>query len=176
MKLSQNSGVPIYQQIADQFKNDILNGKFEDGEYLAEFRSPFNSRNNLGYIHNIYHEYFDKYFKNYNYDRDKLIDNTTRHIFEINDLPKKPAPRKDATLPMNSSKLLSNIQTIYEAIQKAKNEHYDIILVDTAGRLQNKFNLMEELTKIDKDLLQAIADIHEIPEGAYNIRKVFPTW
>ena len=37
--------------------------KFEDGEYLAEFRSPFNSRNNLGYIHNIYHEYFDKYFK-----------------------------------------------------------------------------------------------------------------
>lgn len=37
--------------------------KFEDGEYLAEFRSPFNSRNNLGYIHNHYHEYFDKYFK-----------------------------------------------------------------------------------------------------------------
>jgi len=37
---------------------------------------------------------------------------------------------------------------VYEAIQKAKNESYDIILVDTAGRLQNKFNLMEELSKI----------------------------
>lgn len=37
---------------------------------------------------------------------------------------------------------------IYEAIQKAKNENYDVILVDTAGRLQNKFNLMEELSKI----------------------------
>lgn len=37
---------------------------------------------------------------------------------------------------------------VYEAIQKAKNENYDVILVDTAGRLQNKFNLMEELTKI----------------------------
>ncbi len=37
---------------------------------------------------------------------------------------------------------------VYEAIQKAKNENYDIILVDTAGRLQNKFNLMEELKKI----------------------------
>lgn len=37
---------------------------------------------------------------------------------------------------------------IYEAIQKAKNENYDVILIDTAGRLQNKFNLMEELTKI----------------------------
>lgn len=37
---------------------------------------------------------------------------------------------------------------VYEAIQKAKKEHYDVILVDTAGRLQNKFNLMEELSKI----------------------------
>lgn len=37
---------------------------------------------------------------------------------------------------------------VYEAIQKAKDEHYDVILVDTAGRLQNKFNLMEELSKI----------------------------
>lgn len=37
---------------------------------------------------------------------------------------------------------------VYEAIQKAKAENYDVILVDTAGRLQNKFNLMEELAKI----------------------------
>ena len=37
---------------------------------------------------------------------------------------------------------------VYEAIQKAKNDGYDVILVDTAGRLQNKFNLMEELSKI----------------------------
>lgn len=37
---------------------------------------------------------------------------------------------------------------VYEAIQKANAEKYDVILVDTAGRLQNKFNLMEELKKI----------------------------
>lgn len=37
---------------------------------------------------------------------------------------------------------------VYEAIQKSRNEKYDVILVDTAGRLQNKFNLMEELSKI----------------------------
>lgn len=37
---------------------------------------------------------------------------------------------------------------VYETIQKARNEAYDVILVDTAGRLQNKFNLMEELAKI----------------------------
>lgn len=37
---------------------------------------------------------------------------------------------------------------VYEAIQKGINENYNVILVDTAGRLQNKFNLMEELSKI----------------------------
>lgn len=37
--------------------------RFEDNEYLAEFRSPFNSKNNMGYLHNVHHEYFDKYFK-----------------------------------------------------------------------------------------------------------------
>ena len=37
---------------------------------------------------------------------------------------------------------------VYEAIEKAQRENYDVILVDTAGRLQNKFNLMEELAKI----------------------------
>lgn len=37
---------------------------------------------------------------------------------------------------------------VYEAIQKARSEHYNVVLIDTAGRLQNKFNLMEELSKI----------------------------
>ena len=37
---------------------------------------------------------------------------------------------------------------VFETIEKAQKEHYDVILVDTAGRLQNKFNLMEELKKI----------------------------
>ena len=51
---------------------------------------------------------------------------------------------------------------VYEAIQKAQNEKYDIILVDTAGRLQNKFNLMEELSKIksviDKNAQDALRE------------------
>lgn len=36
--------------------------RFEDGEYLAEFRSPFNSCHNLGYLHNQHHPYWDRYF------------------------------------------------------------------------------------------------------------------
>lgn len=38
MKISQTSGIPIYQQIADSFRADILAGKFKDGEYLPSIR------------------------------------------------------------------------------------------------------------------------------------------
>lgn len=38
MKILQNSGVPIYQQIAEQFKADILAGKMRQGEYLPSIR------------------------------------------------------------------------------------------------------------------------------------------
>ena len=38
MKLLQNSGVPIYQQIAEQLKADILAGKMKEGEYLPSIR------------------------------------------------------------------------------------------------------------------------------------------
>ena len=38
MKISQSSGVPIYQQIADHFRSEILAGKYEQGEYLPSIR------------------------------------------------------------------------------------------------------------------------------------------
>ena len=39
---------------------------------------------------------------------------------------------------------------MYTALEKAKNEDYDIVLIDTAGRLQNKVNLMNELDKVNR--------------------------
>lgn len=39
---------------------------------------------------------------------------------------------------------------VYDGLEKAKNENYDVVLIDTAGRLQNKVNLMNELSKINK--------------------------
>ena len=39
---------------------------------------------------------------------------------------------------------------IYDGLQKAKEEKFDVVLIDTAGRLQNKINLMNELDKINK--------------------------
>jgi fused signal recognition particle receptor len=39
---------------------------------------------------------------------------------------------------------------IFDAIKKAKEENIDVLLIDTAGRLQNKVNLMNELNKINR--------------------------
>ena len=39
---------------------------------------------------------------------------------------------------------------VYEAIRRAKETGVDVILCDTAGRLQNKVNLMKELEKMNK--------------------------
>lgn len=38
MKILQNSGVPIYKQIAEQFESDILAGIYPQGEYLPSIR------------------------------------------------------------------------------------------------------------------------------------------
>lgn len=38
MKILQNSGVPIYKQIAEQFEADILAGVYPQGEYLPSIR------------------------------------------------------------------------------------------------------------------------------------------
>ncbi len=39
---------------------------------------------------------------------------------------------------------------IFDGVSKAYNENYDVVLIDTAGRLQNKDNLMKELEKMNK--------------------------
>ncbi len=39
---------------------------------------------------------------------------------------------------------------VYDGLLSAKAKHEDVVLIDTAGRLQNKSNLMEELKKINK--------------------------
>ncbi|CAP18261.1 cell divison protein FtsY homolog [Candidatus Phytoplasma mali] len=45
---------------------------------------------------------------------------------------------------------------IFEGLQLAKKENYDVVLCDTAGRLQNKLNLMSELSKIRRVILKVL--------------------
>ena len=46
----------------------------------------------------------------------------------------------------------------FDAAKKAKDENYDIVIIDTAGRLHTKKNLMEELGKINRTVLKEIPD------------------
>ena len=47
---------------------------------------------------------------------------------------------------------------IYDALELAKKDNYDMVMIDTAGRLQNKSNLMEELAKINRVIKKVIPD------------------
>ncbi len=47
---------------------------------------------------------------------------------------------------------------MFDAIKKAQQEKYDILLCDTAGRLQNKVNLMNELAKMKRVLSSVLPD------------------
>ena len=62
--------------------------------------------------------------------------------------------RINASVVSSSSKDPSSV--IYDALEKADNEEYDVVLVDTAGRLQNKDNLMKELEKINRVIKKII--------------------
>ena len=47
---------------------------------------------------------------------------------------------------------------VYDGMTKAIDEDFDIVLIDTAGRLQNKVNLMKELEKLNRVISKFIDD------------------
>ena len=47
---------------------------------------------------------------------------------------------------------------MYDGLEKAKSEDYDVVLIDTAGRLQNKDNLMRELEKVNRVIQKLVPD------------------
>ncbi len=52
---------------------------------------------------------------------------------------------------------------VYETLQQAVKENIDVVLIDTAGRLHNKINLMNELSKVKRVMQKVIPDApHEV--------------
>jgi fused signal recognition particle receptor len=49
---------------------------------------------------------------------------------------------------------------VYQGCQKYIDDNYDILIIDTAGRLQNKVNLMNELSKMKKIIHKKLSDKH----------------
>ncbi len=52
---------------------------------------------------------------------------------------------------------------IFDAVQAAKQRNVDVLICDTAGRLQNKVNLMEELSKMFRVIRR------EVPEAPHEV-------
>ena len=48
---------------------------------------------------------------------------------------------------------------VYDAINAAKSRNADVLLIDTAGRLHNKKNLMDELAKIDRVINRELPNV-----------------
>lgn len=60
----------------------------------------------------------------------------------------------ETTVISSTSKDPSSV--MYDGLEKAVKEDYDVVLIDTAGRLQNKENLMRELEKVNRVIQKII--------------------
>ncbi len=66
-----------------------------------------------------------------------------------------------ADVPMIGGKEGSDpASVVFDAVNAAKARHVDVLLVDTAGRLHNKKNLMEELRKMNRIIDREFPDAH----------------
>ncbi|GEO78959.1 Signal recognition particle-docking protein FtsY [Companilactobacillus mindensis DSM 14500] len=62
-------------------------------------------------------------------------------------------------VPVQASKAHTDpASVVYDAVERAVKEDFDILLVDTAGRLQNKEGLMRELEKIKRVITRELPD------------------
>lgn len=122
--------------------------RFDDGEFLAFFRSPFNSKNNLSYLHNVYSENMQKYFNlgkqciavNMNgtdfQDRNNGSDQDSDFGFTTNQLD----------IVEHARKCYLNYPTIVNNIPKEKNIYS---------------NTLDDYAKIDNGLAESQTDIGE---------------
>lgn len=112
--------------------------RFADGEYLAEFRNPFNSRNNMGYLHNVYSDKLQRYF---NFGKQIIAINMIGTDFQ--DRNNGSDQDSDSIYTTNSAPIVahakycySHYPTIVNNIPKDKN-HYDNTPLDYA-KVDNK--------------------------------------
>ncbi len=67
-------------------------------------------------------------------------------------------------VPIVKQKMGSDPASVaFDTLQSAKSQNADVVLIDTAGRLHNKVNLMNELTKVKRVMQKQIPDApHEV--------------
>ena len=123
-------------------------GRFDDGEYLAEFRSPFNSKNNLGHLHNVYNDKFFRYF------------NFGKQIIAINMIGTDFQDKNNGSDQDSDSIYTTNQKNIVE-YAKYCCEHYPTIVNNIPKEKNHYNNTLEDFATIDSNLAAANRAIGE---------------
>lgn len=122
--------------------------RFEDGEYLAGFRSPFNGKYNLTYMHNIYDERFKKYF------------NFGKQIIAVNMIGTDFQDRNNGSDQDSDFQYVTNQQDIVEHARNCYMKYHTI--VNNIPKESNKYqNTMDDYALIDNNLAKSQTDIGE---------------
>jgi len=122
--------------------------RFNSGEHLAFFRSPFNSKNNLTYLHNVYHKKLDKYF------------NLGRQIIAVNMIGTDFQDRNNGSDQDSDSGYTTNQKNIVEHARKCYRDYPTI--VNNIPKDQNVYKkTMDDYARIDNGLANSQLDIGE---------------
>lgn len=137
----------------DTFSNEFgtiqcYTERFSDGEYLAFFRSPFNSKNNLAYLHNTYSDKMKKYF------------NLGRQCVAINMIGTDFQDRNNGSDQDSDFGFTTNQTNIVEHARKCYLNYPTI--VNNIPKEKNIYgNTMDDYAKIDNGLAKSQTDIGE---------------
>lgn len=142
--------------------------RFKPGEYLACFRSPFNSKNNMGYLHNVYDVRFDQYF---NFGKQIIAVNMIRTDFQ--DRNNGSDQDSDSIYTTNQLDIVNyaaycykNYPTIVNNIPKEKN-HYDNTLLNYS-RIDNNLAAAQLAIGESSNLAQiCLTYTYNFPEQKY---------
>lgn len=122
--------------------------RFDNGEYLAGFRSPFNGKYNLVYLHNKYDDKFKKYF------------NFGRQIIAINMIGTDIQDRANGCDMDSDFLYTSNQKDIVEHARKCY-LNYPTIVNNIPKELNKYKNTMGDYALIDNNLAKSQTDIGE---------------
>ena len=116
--------------------------RFDDGEYLACFRSPHNSKNNISHLHNVYSEEYFKYF------------DLGEQIIALNVLHTPIQDRMNGCDFDSDSGYVTNQEDIVKCAKRAYINYPTI--VNNIPKDKNKYNnTLETFARIDNTLSHA---------------------
>ena len=122
--------------------------RFDNDEYLAAFRSPFNSKNNMGYLHNVYSDNMKKYF------------NFGKQIIAVNMIHTCFQDRSNGSDQDSDSIYTTNNEYIVDCAKKCFKEYPTI--VNNIPYAKNTYSYsLKNYTKIDNLLASAQTAIGE---------------